>query len=279
MLLIFGDGSVEASCVVAYLRWELEDGPVVCRLLAGKTRVAPKCKISIPRMELMGSLVAVRLYQKIKDSLCLEVSEIRFFTDSLAVLGMIFKDSGTFLEFVSTRVSEIWTKSKVDTEWFWVPGTLNPADMGDLTHDDPARHGGGYPLPDWAPVDVSAGQLASQKGLHLPASRRVPQGRDPGHVCSSADYKERADLPGEGDFQGEAGQNLLLCDDGSGRLPEAVPQNTTGHGGGWRGEEGARTAAKVLSGSPSGLPVGRCAKKHDPGWYHQPGGRGGHPRT
>jgi hypothetical protein len=62
MLLIFGDGSVEASCALAYLRWEMEDGSVVCRLLAGKTRVAPKCKISIPRMELMGSLVAVRLH-------------------------------------------------------------------------------------------------------------------------------------------------------------------------------------------------------------------------
>jgi hypothetical protein len=54
MLLIFGDGSVEASCALAYLRWELEDGSVVCRLLAGKTRVAARCKISIPRMELMG---------------------------------------------------------------------------------------------------------------------------------------------------------------------------------------------------------------------------------
>jgi hypothetical protein len=83
---------VEASCTLAYLRWELEDGSVVCRLLAGKTRVAPRCKISIPRMELMGSLVAVRLYQKIKDSLRLDVSKVRFFTDSSAVLGMIFKD-------------------------------------------------------------------------------------------------------------------------------------------------------------------------------------------
>jgi hypothetical protein len=130
MLLIFGDGSVEASCALAYLRWEMEDGSVICRLLAGKTRVAPKCKISIPRMELMGSLVAVRLYQKIKDSLRLEIEGVRFFTDSSAVLGMLNKDSGTFLEFVGTRVSEIRTKSKVDTEWFWIPGELNPADMG-----------------------------------------------------------------------------------------------------------------------------------------------------
>ncbi len=67
MLLLFRDGSVEASCALAYVRWELADGSVMCHLLAIKTRVAPKFKISIPRMELMGSLVAVRLYQKIKD--------------------------------------------------------------------------------------------------------------------------------------------------------------------------------------------------------------------
>jgi hypothetical protein len=76
MLLIFGDGSVEANCALAYLRWEMEDGSVTCRLLAGKTRVAPKCKISILRMELMGSLVAVRLYQKIKDSLRMDVEGV-----------------------------------------------------------------------------------------------------------------------------------------------------------------------------------------------------------
>jgi hypothetical protein len=74
-------------------------------------------------MKLMESLVAVRLYQKIKDSLRLDVSEVRFFTDSSAVLGMIFKDSGTFLKFVGTGVSEIQTKSKVDTEWFGFLGS------------------------------------------------------------------------------------------------------------------------------------------------------------
>jgi hypothetical protein len=61
-------------------------------------------------MELVGSLVTVILYQKIKDSLKLEIGEVRFFSDSTAVLGMIFKNSGTFLEFVRTRVSEIRTK-------------------------------------------------------------------------------------------------------------------------------------------------------------------------
>ncbi len=54
ILMIFGDGSTLASCALAYLRWQMADRSVQCRLLAGKTRVAPKCKISIPRMELVG---------------------------------------------------------------------------------------------------------------------------------------------------------------------------------------------------------------------------------
>ncbi len=44
MLLIFGEGSKTASCALAYLRWQMADGTVQCRLLAGKMRVAPSAK-------------------------------------------------------------------------------------------------------------------------------------------------------------------------------------------------------------------------------------------
>jgi hypothetical protein len=83
--------------------------------------VAPKCKISIPRMELVGALLAVRLARKIRDSLQLELEAVRYFTDSTAVLGMILRESATYQEFVGTRVSEIRTKSDPETEWFWIP--------------------------------------------------------------------------------------------------------------------------------------------------------------
>ncbi len=65
MLLIFGDGFTVTSCALAYLRWQMANGLVQCQLLAGKTRVAPKCKILIPMMELMGAILAVRLAHKI----------------------------------------------------------------------------------------------------------------------------------------------------------------------------------------------------------------------
>ncbi len=48
MLLVFGDGSREACCTLAYLHWEREDGTARCFLITGKTQVAPKVKITIP---------------------------------------------------------------------------------------------------------------------------------------------------------------------------------------------------------------------------------------
>ena len=129
-LMMFGDGSTQAYCSLAYARWELEDGSVACRLIAGKTRVAPKNKISVPRLELMGAVLSVRLAMKIKDSLRLKFVKTRFFTDSTAVLGMLQNDSVAFLEFVGNRVSEIKTKSDVKSEWAWIPTDKNLADMG-----------------------------------------------------------------------------------------------------------------------------------------------------
>jgi hypothetical protein len=150
-LMIFGDGSSSASCALAYLRWRMADGTVQCRLLAGKTRVAPKCKISIPRMELVGALLAVRLAHKIIDSLRMPLEAVRYFTDSSAVLGMLSKDSASFLEFVGTRVSEIRIKSDPEKEWFWIPGELNLADQGTRPTVLPRDMAPGTPYQDGLP--------------------------------------------------------------------------------------------------------------------------------
>jgi hypothetical protein len=138
ILMVFGDGSIQAYCTLAYVRWDLEDGTAVCRLLCRKTRVAPKMKISVPRMELMGALLAVRLAKKIKDSLRIEFESTYFFTDSSVVLGMLQCNSQSFLEFMGTRVSEIKSKSDVETEWNWIPTDCNLADMGTRTDVKPS---------------------------------------------------------------------------------------------------------------------------------------------
>jgi hypothetical protein len=68
LLMVFGDGSLEACCLLVHLSWERDDGQVVCRLVTGKTQVVPKVKITIPRMELVAAVNSVRLAIKVRES-------------------------------------------------------------------------------------------------------------------------------------------------------------------------------------------------------------------
>ena len=43
---------------VANIRWEMLDGTYFVKLIAGKTRVTPKMKVTIPRVELLGAAIA-----------------------------------------------------------------------------------------------------------------------------------------------------------------------------------------------------------------------------
>lgn len=129
-LLCFGDGSKQAFCALAYVRWQVGEGEFKCFLLSGKTRVAPLRKISIPRIELMGAVACVRLAESISNAVNFEFKKRYFFTDSTAALGMIKGECASFQEFVGTRTGEIKSKSDPDKEWFWIPTDQNLADMG-----------------------------------------------------------------------------------------------------------------------------------------------------
>jgi hypothetical protein len=78
-LLVFRDGSQVACCLLVYLQWERDDGQVVCRLVIGKTLVAPKVKITIPRMELVTAVNSVRLAKKVEESLRIPFARTRYF--------------------------------------------------------------------------------------------------------------------------------------------------------------------------------------------------------
>jgi hypothetical protein len=195
MLLVFGDGSREDSCALAYARWQMEDGTFFCRLVAGKTRVAPKCKISIPRVELVGSQMAVRLAQKVKAAIRGGFSEVRYFTDSTAVLGMLRADSASLLECVGTRVSEIKTKSNLEEEWYWVPTDCNLADIGTRPTVQP---------------DEMGEDSDYQNEMEW---RRCPDGGAGGGV------RQLASIPPEGQLLGEADPSVCPCVMVSGQSP------------------------------------------------------------
>jgi hypothetical protein len=137
ILIVFGDGSWEACCTLVYLRWERENGTACCRLITGKTQVAPKVKITIPRMELVAAMNSVRLAKKTRESLKIPLAGTRYFTDSSAVLGMLRTESSKFNKFVGARVSEVKVNSNVEDEWRWLEGNWNPADLGTRSRATP----------------------------------------------------------------------------------------------------------------------------------------------
>jgi hypothetical protein len=94
-------------------------------------------KISIPRMELLGALLAVRLARKIRDSFTFKFGGTRYFTDSSVILGMLRCDSASFLEFVGTRVSQVKALSSPEKECFWIPTDCNLADLGTRPNVEP----------------------------------------------------------------------------------------------------------------------------------------------
>jgi hypothetical protein len=137
LLMVFTDGSKEACCTLVYLRWERDDGMACCRLVTGKTQVAPKVKITIPRMELVAAVNSVRLAKKASEALKMMLVGTRFFTDSSAVLGMLRMASSKFNEFVGARVSEVKVNSNIEEEWRWLEGNCNPADLGTRSNVTP----------------------------------------------------------------------------------------------------------------------------------------------
>ncbi|XP_050298613.1 uncharacterized protein LOC126737669 isoform X1 [Anthonomus grandis grandis] len=124
-LHIFCDASKEAFSAVVFLRG-VENGRVFVRLLGAKSRVAPKKVLSIPRLELMGALIAVRLYSNIVENFDNKL-EAFFWSDSTTVLSWIERPE-EWSTFVWNRISEIRKLSASGT-WRHVPGLLNPADL------------------------------------------------------------------------------------------------------------------------------------------------------
>lgn len=121
----FCDASKDAYAAVVFLRG-IRNGQVFVRLLAAKSRVAPLKTLSIPRLELMATVIGTRLYTSVKKNLDIQVRS-HFWCDSTTVLSWI-KRTDEWAPFVWNRVSEIRGVSAGE-DWHHVPGLLNPADL------------------------------------------------------------------------------------------------------------------------------------------------------
>lgn len=104
---IFCDASEKAFGAAVYLRHH-NGSKFVVRLLCAKTRVAPVKKVSLPRLELCGSVLAAKLFKKVRTALKLkENSTVVAWSDSTIVLSWLAKPEHPWCSFVSNRVTKV----------------------------------------------------------------------------------------------------------------------------------------------------------------------------
>lgn len=88
-LCFFLDASTVAIGAVAYLRVIDTDNQCQVGFVIGKVKLAPHPAHTMPRLELCAAVLAVEMYEIIRDEIDEEIDSVRFFTDSRIVLGYI----------------------------------------------------------------------------------------------------------------------------------------------------------------------------------------------
>ena len=124
----FTDASRDAYGAVTYIRYKYKGGALSTSVVASKTRVAPLSAASIPRLELMGAVLGLRLALSIAKVLKIDQSLLTFWSDSMNVLWWIRRPSRSFRPFIANRIGEIHDSSS-PTQWHHVSTHQNPADL------------------------------------------------------------------------------------------------------------------------------------------------------
>ena len=124
---VFCDASEMGFAAVSYLR--IRGTTIRCSFLASKSHVAPvKSTLTIPKLELQGAVMAVRLAEVLLKEIDVKITRVLYWTDSITVLRYIQNESQRWKIFVANRVTEIREKS-LPSQWRYVHTSLNPADI------------------------------------------------------------------------------------------------------------------------------------------------------
>lgn len=123
----FCDASEKAYACVVYIRIEHSIGSVSRKLIAAKTRVAPLNNVSIPKLELNGALLLVKLMRKVQEALRMPSIKQVAWTDSAIVLCWLSDHPSRWKTYVANRVAKIQSLHQTN-EWRHVSSKQNPAD-------------------------------------------------------------------------------------------------------------------------------------------------------
>ena len=125
----FCDASTSAYAVVAYIRIENEVGNTI-NFVASKTRVAPTSRQTIPRLELLSTLLLANLINNVSEALTpvTELKDAHCYSDSKVALYWIKGVNKEWRSFVENRVNQV-RKLVPPERWEHCPGKDNPADL------------------------------------------------------------------------------------------------------------------------------------------------------
>ena len=127
-LHVMTDASAVAYAACVYVRVKFKD-KIKCSLLIAKTRLAPTELLAsrrIPRLELLGCLLGIRLFKYASKALerSVKFKKVMFWSDSKIALAWIAKSPEKLKTFLSNRVKEIRAHSE-PSQWVHLPGELN----------------------------------------------------------------------------------------------------------------------------------------------------------
>ena len=135
-LFAFADASEVAIAHVIYLRTVTTDGEVHVAFMAGSSRLTPRetsvnGELSIPRAELCAADVASQNVLQMEMDLKGEIVLLKtqFYTDSADVFAWINNRTDSFKKYVTRRRDRICQIADA-SQWHWIPGESNPADIG-----------------------------------------------------------------------------------------------------------------------------------------------------
>ncbi|XP_011157571.1 uncharacterized protein LOC105194386 [Solenopsis invicta] len=170
----FSDASIKAISAVVYMRITYSRD-VKVTLIAAKSKVAPIKTLPIPRLELSGAVLLVRLLRYVVDAMQSPNIAIHCWTDSTIVLEWLKKHPSTWATFVANRVSKIQTELPSAT-WHHVPTNSNPADIASrgVTPAEFASCRLWWSGPDWLEQALSLWPMCTSKDT----------GEDTRGVCS-----------------------------------------------------------------------------------------------
>lgn len=125
---VFCDASKLAYGASVYVKVKKQN-QVLVNLITSKSRVAPLKSVTLPRLELLGALMAARLSCKVQKIIGVKRKCTVFhWTDAQIVLYWIKGSTKRWKQFVFNRVQEITKLTDPDT-WFHCAGKDNPADF------------------------------------------------------------------------------------------------------------------------------------------------------